>query len=122
MGLRSSRYASRGTNGPAAPSSSASDQQQTPQQASAVTERVVIDSEEALRSAVLAPKVGHCFEGRMFDTVVDTFGLCSCEDPVQALRQMLKVCSLACAVAAAVGHGSALHVLGTTGCRGSGCA
>ena len=27
-----------------------------------------------------------------YDTVVDTFGLCSCADPVAALQQMAKVC------------------------------
>ncbi|KAK3264147.1 hypothetical protein CYMTET_27094 [Cymbomonas tetramitiformis] len=32
------------------------------------------------------------FEERSFDTVVDTFGLCSHENPVQALKQMAKVC------------------------------
>ena len=30
--------------------------------------------------------------GRKFDTVVDTFGLCSFEDPVEALRQMQACC------------------------------
>lgn len=32
------------------------------------------------------------FEPRSFDTVVDTFGLCSFEDPVAALREMARVC------------------------------
>jgi len=32
------------------------------------------------------------FEPRSFDTVVDTFGLCSFEDPVAALREMSRVC------------------------------
>jgi hypothetical protein len=32
-----------------------------------------------------------CFSGVEFDTVVDTFGLCSCADPVAALRQMAEV-------------------------------
>ena len=31
-------------------------------------------------------------EGRQFDTVVDTFGLCSFDDPVEALRQMQACC------------------------------
>lgn len=30
--------------------------------------------------------------GRRFDTIVDTFGLCSFEDPVQALVQMQQIC------------------------------
>ena len=32
----------------------------------------------------------HYSEGE-FDTVVDTFGLCSCADPVAALKEMKKV-------------------------------
>ena len=32
-----------------------------------------------------------CFPDAVFDTVIDTFGLCSCADPVQALRQMSQV-------------------------------
>ena len=32
------------------------------------------------------------FRARQFDTVVDTFGLCSYEDPVLALREMARVC------------------------------
>ena len=32
------------------------------------------------------------FEDNSFDTVVDTFGLCSMEDPVSALREMQRVC------------------------------
>lgn len=32
------------------------------------------------------------FGDKSFDTVVDTFGLCSCKDPVQTLREMQRVC------------------------------
>lgn len=32
------------------------------------------------------------FPARSFDTVVDTFGLCSFEDPQAALREMERVC------------------------------
>ncbi|EGD83119.1 T-cell receptor beta chain ANA 11 [Salpingoeca rosetta] len=32
------------------------------------------------------------FPANTFDTVVDTFGLCSFDDPVTALREMLRVC------------------------------
>ncbi len=32
------------------------------------------------------------FSDNSFDTVVDTFGLCSYEDPVQALKEMSRVC------------------------------
>ncbi|KXZ53082.1 hypothetical protein GPECTOR_8g74 [Gonium pectorale] len=32
------------------------------------------------------------FGAASFDTVIDTFGLCSHEDPVQALREMARVC------------------------------
>ena len=32
-----------------------------------------------------------CFPEHSFDTVVDTFGLCSCANPVEALRQMSRV-------------------------------
>lgn len=32
------------------------------------------------------------FPARTFDTVVDTFGLCSYEDPVKALQEMARVC------------------------------
>ena len=37
-------------------------------------------------------KKGMGFESGSFDTVVDTFGLCSYEDPVAALREMARVC------------------------------
>ena len=37
--------------------------------------------------AAIAP-----FESESFDAVVDTFGLCSFEDPVAALREMSRVC------------------------------
>ncbi|KAF1336148.1 putative methyltransferase, partial [Globisporangium splendens] len=33
------------------------------------------------------------FESDAFDTVVDTFGLCSMDDPVAALKEMQRVCS-----------------------------
>lgn len=39
-----------------------------------------------------AERLGRAFPARKFDTVVDTFGLCSFEDPVEALRQMQLVC------------------------------
>ena len=32
------------------------------------------------------------FKSGSFDTVVDTFGLCSYEDPVAVLREMTRVC------------------------------
>ena len=35
---------------------------------------------------------GMGFKSGSFDTVVDTFGLCSYEDPVAALREMARVC------------------------------
>ena len=35
---------------------------------------------------------GMGFKAGSFDTVVDTFGLCSYEDPVAALREMTRVC------------------------------
>lgn len=35
---------------------------------------------------------GMGFKAGSFDTVVDTFGLCSYEDPVAALREMARVC------------------------------
>ena len=31
------------------------------------------------------------YESQSFDTVIDTFGLCACEDPVQALKEMARV-------------------------------
>ena len=42
-------------------------------------------------------KVGNCsdlseFSDKHFDTVVDTFGICSFEDPVSALKEMKRVC------------------------------
>ena len=42
-------------------------------------------------------KVGNCsdlsdFSDDQFDTVVDTFGICSFEDPVSALKEMRRVC------------------------------
>jgi len=42
-------------------------------------------------------KVGNCsrlmeFRDSQFDTVVDTFGICSFEDPVSALKEMRRVC------------------------------
>lgn len=92
-GLRASRYASRPASSPAPPPDGAPIPQPWSEQAFGPTERVVLDSEESLRSAVLAPGRGYCFEGRMFDCVVDTFGLCSCKDPVRALQEMLKVSS-----------------------------
>ncbi|CEG37216.1 Predicted methyltransferase [Plasmopara halstedii] len=33
-----------------------------------------------------------CFEDDRFDTVVDTFGLCSMDNPVRALQEMQRVC------------------------------
>lgn len=33
------------------------------------------------------------FEDDKFDAVVDTFGLCSMEDPVRALQEMSRVCT-----------------------------
>lgn len=41
--------------------------------------------------------VGDCtdlskYPDEMFDTVIDTFGLCSFDDPVAALREMQRVC------------------------------
>jgi len=32
------------------------------------------------------------FEDGVFDTVVDTFGICSLENPLEALREMRRVC------------------------------
>jgi ubiquinone/menaquinone biosynthesis C-methylase UbiE len=32
------------------------------------------------------------FEDRSFDTVVDTFGLCSYDDPVAVLKEMARCC------------------------------
>lgn len=90
-GLRASRYASRPSSGtPSAPDDAPVTEPRS-EQAVGLTERVVVGAEESLRSAVLAPGRGHCFEGRRFDCVVDTFGLCSCKDPVRALQEMLKV-------------------------------
>lgn len=42
-------------------------------------------------------KVGNCsniadFNDSQFDTVVDTFGICSFEDPISALKEMARVC------------------------------
>ncbi len=41
-------------------------------------------------------KCGNCaqleFDSESFDTVVDTFGICSFEDPVGALKEMARVC------------------------------
>ncbi len=31
------------------------------------------------------------YESQSFDTVIDTFGLCACEDPIRALREMARV-------------------------------
>eukprot|EP00892_Ulva_mutabilis_P011158 jgi/Ulvmu1/8414/UM042_0121.1 len=98
-GLRSLNYASGPAsgavdNGKARPSSTgeASQARQHTEEADArPVERVVLDSEDSIRAAVLAPSVGYSFEGPMFDSVVDTFGLCSCKDPVHALKEMLKV-------------------------------
>jgi hypothetical protein len=47
-----------------------------------------------LAAAVKTPAEGleGAMNGRRFDTVVDTFGLCSFEDPVAALVAMQKVC------------------------------
>lgn len=42
-------------------------------------------------------KVGNCsnlsdFKDEQFDTVVDTFGICSFEDPIASLKEMKRVC------------------------------
>ena len=39
-----------------------------------------------------AEDLSAALNGRQFDTVVDTFGLCSFDDPVEALRQMQACC------------------------------
>jgi hypothetical protein len=49
------------------------------------------DPEDAA-AITLTDKQQFWFRRGEFDTVVDTFGLCSCADPVAALREMSKVC------------------------------
>lgn len=52
---------------------------------SVIRRRVLVDARVC--DAANAP-----FESESFDAVVDTFGLCSFEDPVAALREMSRVC------------------------------
>lgn len=52
---------------------------------SVIRRRVLVDARVC--DAAIAP-----FESDSFDAVVDTFGLCSFEDPVAALREMSRVC------------------------------
>ena len=52
---------------------------------SVIRQRVLVDARVC--DAAIAP-----FESDSFDAVVDTFGLCSFEDPVAALREMSRVC------------------------------
>lgn len=52
---------------------------------SVIRRRVLVDARVC--DAAIAP-----FESESFDAVVDTFGLCSFEDPVAALREMSRVC------------------------------
>lgn len=52
---------------------------------SVIRRRVLVDARVC--DAATAP-----FESESFDAVVDTFGLCSFEDPVAALREMSRVC------------------------------
>ena len=48
------------------------------------------EEDEPLTRYGPALKTVHQLTPGAYDTVVDTFGLCSCEDPVKALREMVK--------------------------------
>jgi methyltransferase OMS1, mitochondrial len=59
-------------------------------------EMLLIKKEKMNANFQVKLKVGNCstldFPDNTFDTVVDTFGICSFEDPVSALREMKRVC------------------------------
>lgn len=53
--------------------------------------KVVCFNSDNAAAIALTDKQQFCFQHGEFDTVVDTFGLCSCADPVAALQEMSKV-------------------------------
>lgn len=61
-----------------------------------IAARKVLAMDESVRDRISCYITGHGaeleFDTSSFDTVVDTFGLCSFEDPVEALREMKRVC------------------------------
>jgi len=61
-----------------------------------VAARKVLSMDESVRDRIACYVTCHGaeleFDTASFDTVVDTFGLCSFEDPVEALREMKRVC------------------------------
>jgi hypothetical protein len=54
-------------------------------------EVIALASSDDVRTAVLAPGLQYTLPSGSFDCVVDTFGLCSCNNPVVALREIAKV-------------------------------
>lgn len=58
----------------------------------AAPEVISLQSSKDIMTAVLAPGLQYTFPEASFDCCVDTFGLCSCSDPVQALVEMSRVC------------------------------
>lgn len=55
-------------------------------------EVVSLQSSDDVRTSILAPGLQYTFPEASFDCCVDTFGLCSCSDPVKALMEMSRVC------------------------------
>ena len=59
-------------------------------------EILLTKKEQSNREFDIKLKVGNCsrleFPDNSFDTVVDTFGICSFEDPISALAEMQRVC------------------------------
>ena len=58
-------------------------------------EVVSLQRSDDVKSAILAPSLQYTFPEASFDCCVDTFGLCSCTDPVKALIEMsrVRICS-----------------------------